>query len=54
MQVKYEAVHGLTDAVRYQKQLKRDMQRAQSELEQCSQALGKVLQLVCQWLKRGG
>jgi K+-sensing histidine kinase KdpD len=58
MQVKYEAGHGLTDAVRYQKQLKRDLQRAQSELEQRSQALGEaldareVLQLMCQRLKK--
>jgi hypothetical protein len=58
VQVKYEAGHGLTDAVRYQKQLKRDLQRAQSELEQRSQALGEaldareVLQLMCQRLKK--
>jgi hypothetical protein len=44
--------------VRYQKQLKRDLQRAQSELEQRSQALGEaldareVLQLMCQRLKK--
>jgi chromosome segregation ATPase len=40
---KYEEGHGLADAVRYQQQLKRDLQRANSELERRAQEVGQAL-----------